>query len=120
MNAAPDWLELLRMRVATLGSISAVARELRYSRTAISLALAGKYPAKSTTQLAAAVIAACMPCSCPFLGREITAGECRLFRTRPIPQSRPDELRHWAVCQDCPIGARLAAAEAQRREKHVE
>jgi hypothetical protein len=109
-----EWIDLLRARVAET-SIAAAAREIGYARPSISMALAGKYPA-AVGKLRAAVIAAYTRCHCPFLDREIPAGECRRFRQRAIPQSKPDELRHWAACKGCPIGARLAEAETQRRE----
>lgn len=117
--SAPDtgWLDLLRTRVEELGSIAAVAAEVGYSRSAVSLALSGNYPAK-VTKLAAAVIAAYTRCVCPYLKREITAAECRRHRTRPMPQSVPDELRFWSTCQRCPVGQRLAEAEAVRGGNH--
>jgi hypothetical protein len=109
-----EWIELLRARVAET-SIAAAAREIGYSRPSISMALAGKYPA-AVGKLRAAVIAAYTRCRCPFLAREISAAECRRFRQRAIPQSQPAELRHWAACKSCAIGARLAEAEATRRD----
>lgn len=112
-----EWVDMLRSRVEQLGSIAAVAREVGYSRSAISCAVADKYPAANTTRLAAAVIMTYARCECPYLGCEITSGECRRFRTRPIPQSWPNELRHWAACQGCAIGARLAQAEGVRRRE---
>jgi hypothetical protein len=114
--AEPNWLDLLRARVNELGTIQAVARELDYSRAAISLALSGKYPG-SVTHLEATVIAAYGTCGCPHLRRTITAIECRKYRCRPIPQSRPEELRHWTACQSCPIGRRMALAEELRRKQ---
>lgn len=114
MSSDIEWLGLLREQVALLGSIQAVATRIDYSRAAISQALSGKYPAH-TTRLAAAVIAAFSRCACPFLRRDITSGECRHFRTRPIPRSIPEDLRHWTACQGCPVGSRLAQAEALRR-----
>lgn len=110
-----EWLAMLGARVETLGSIQAVATELGYSRSSISLALAGKYPAK-VTKLQAAVVTAYTRCHCPYLAREITAVECRGHRTRPTPQSNPEELRFWSACQGCPVGRQLAAAEAVRRD----
>jgi hypothetical protein len=106
---------MLRARTKQLGSIVAVAEELGYSRSAISLALAGQYPAR-VTKLKAAVVAAYTRCDCPFLVRLITSAECRQFRTRPLPQSQPDQLKHWCSCQQCPVGHALAQAEAVRRE----
>lgn len=115
MTPETPWLDLLKAQVARLGSRQAVADDLDYSRAAISQALSGKYPAH-TTRLAAAVIAAYSRCDCPYLRQDIAAAECRRFRTRPIPRSVPEELRHWTACQGCPVGAMQANAEAIRRK----
>jgi hypothetical protein len=109
-----EWIDMLRARVAET-SIAATAREIGYARPSISMALSGKYPA-NVGKLRAAVIAAFTRCRCPHLEREIPAGDCRRYRNRAIPQSKPEELRHWAACKGCAIGARLAEAEATRRE----
>jgi hypothetical protein len=110
-----EWLDMLGARVEQLGSIQAVATELGYSRSSISLALSGKYPAK-VTKLQAAVITAYTRCECPYLAATITSAECRRYRTRPVPQSNSSDLRHWNVCQSCSVGRQLAAAEAIRRD----
>jgi hypothetical protein len=111
----PAWIQLLRARTEQLGSRAAAAREIGYSRSAVSLALDGKYPARDVTRLSATVTALYTRCDCPSLATEITAGQCRGHRMRPMPQSNPDELRFWASCQGCAIGARLAEAEVTRR-----
>ena len=39
---------------------------------------------------------------CPHLDREIGRAECADFAARPMPQSDPAKIRHWAACQACP------------------
>jgi len=94
------WLELLRKRVAD-SSMGKVADELDLSRTAVSLVLAGKYPAK-TDRIAGRVIDTYARIQCPFLEREISGAECRDFHTREAPTSSPFAMRHWRACQNCP------------------
>jgi len=110
--ATPEWMALLAHRVVQLDGIKArVADELGVSRTAISLALAGRYPG-GTGRIAAKVLARYRICDCPWLKTDIVADECRQYRTRPMPQSNPGELRFWSACQDCPVGAVMARSEA--------
>lgn len=104
------WLDLLRKRCDEIGT-AACAKELGYSRPSVSMARAGKYPA-AVGKLRAAVIKAYSRCDCPFLGAEINALECRSHRCRALPQSNSEALRFWAACRGCPVGQRLAEAEA--------
>lgn len=93
------WLDLLKKRVDE-SSMGKVAEELQCSRTAVSLVLAGKYPA-STEKFATRVIARYARIPCPFLEREISGAECREFHTRETPTSSPFAMRHWRACQGC-------------------
>ncbi len=105
------WLELLRQAAANT-SIQAVADELTtlgkkpIGRTAISLVLAGKYPAK-TDRIETLVLTRYGRVQCPHLGEEISFAECRTHHDREAPTSSPYAMRHWRACQDC----------AHRREK---
>lgn len=103
------WLELARAEVERLGSIQAAAAAIGVSRSGLSLALAGKYPAHSTAKLEARVMRALDKVECPHLGEPITAQACDRYRTAPLPRSQASALKHWAACRACPIGARLAA-----------
>jgi len=94
-----DWLALLAAEAART-SIAATGRRLGYSRTSISLALAGKYPGR-TDKLAAKVLATLGHRVCPHLGREVTPGECADNGDR-MPTSSPAALRLWRACQTCP------------------
>lgn len=92
--------------IAQYGSVQAVATLLGVSRTQVSLAYRGKYNA-STENIAAKVLETfgegIGPVSCPYLGREIDARECRKFRERPVPMSHASELQHWKACHSCPV-----------------
>lgn len=103
------WLTLLRQAVDE-SSLSAVAKELDISRSALSLVLSGKYPA-STDRIALRVMTAYGRVSCPHLGAELVERECRAYRERSCPTSSPRELRHWRACQSCVIGIGLDALD---------
>jgi hypothetical protein len=94
-----DWRDLLAAEAART-SIAATGRRLGYSRTAVSLALAGKYPGR-TDKLSATVLAVLGRQVCPHLGREITPGECA-DNAGAMPTSSPAALRLWRACQTCP------------------
>lgn len=97
-----NWIELLRGEVARTSKTHAAAR-IGVSRTAVSLALSGKYPA-ATDRLEAKVMAVLGRVACPFLETEIESQACRHYRERPVPTSNPLALRHWRVCQQCNVG----------------
>jgi len=96
---AADWQTLLAAEAART-SIAATARRLGYSRTAVSLALAGKYPG-GTDKMAATVLDVLGGVACPQLGREVTAAECA-DKAGAMPTSSPTALRLWRACQTCP------------------
>lgn len=94
-----DWLALLADE-AKRTTIAATARRIGYSRTAVSLALVGKYPGR-TDKLAARVLETIRRVACPFLDREVTPAECAKNGGR-TPTSSPAALRLWRACQACP------------------
>ncbi|MGE4539239.1 MAG: LacI family transcriptional regulator [Desulfovibrio sp.] len=94
-----DWLALLTEEAART-SITATARRLGYSRTSISLVLAGKYPG-GTDKMAARVLEAFRRVVCPLLDKEVTPAECAKNGGR-VPTSSPAALRLWRACQTCP------------------
>ena len=102
------WLELLRQAVAD-SSQAAVSRATGLSPTAISLALAGKYPAK-TDKVADKVMLRYGRVACPFLQQEITFATCREHHGRAAPTSSPFAMRHWRACQGCPHNTMRRAA----------
>ena len=95
------WLDLLKAEVERSGNMAETARLVGVSRTAVSLALAGKYPT-STRKLESKVMAALSRrVECPHLGGSLTRAACADRSTRPMPQSSAAELRAWRACQGC-------------------
>ena len=108
-----NWLQLLAEEVRRT-SIAATGRKLGYSRTAISLAVAGKYPG-GTDKLAAKVFEVLGRVSCPQLDRMVTPAECAA-NAGEMPTSSPAALRLWRACQTCPAAPeRPHNNEPQRR-----
>ena len=98
----PEWLVILRAACAE-SSIAAVGRQIGYARSSLSLVLAGRYPG-GTDKVAEAVMRVLVGrVTCPHLGTDIPAGECRDHAARPMPQSKPAALRHWHACRACPL-----------------
>ncbi|HEV2675518.1 MAG TPA: transcriptional regulator [Aliidongia sp.] len=106
----PTWLLMLRKAVGRLGSIQAVADDLGYSRTAISLVLSGKYD-KPTRAIEQAVLARLDYVECPHLSSEISREECNGYSRRRMPQSDPAKIKHWSACQRCPVMAAALGVE---------
>lgn len=95
------WLELLQNACEQHPRGNAgVAEELEISRTAISLALNGKYPAK-TDKIAAKVLELYARVDCPHLAENIAINACREHALRTAPTNSPREMRHWRACQTC-------------------
>lgn len=94
-----DWMTLLRDAVEK-SSITAVAEKLDISRTALSLVLGGKYPAK-TDRIAAKVLDVYARLVCPHTGIDISHAECRETATGATPTSSPQAMRQWRACQGC-------------------
>ena len=97
-----QWLTLLAEDVERSGSKAKTAARIGISRSAVSLALAGRYPA-ATDKLEAKVLealAGMVPC--PYDGQDIPRRSCRDRASRPMPMSTARELRAWTACQSCP------------------
>ncbi|HVJ53481.1 MAG TPA: transcriptional regulator [Aliidongia sp.] len=106
----PAWLALLRGAVARLGTIKAVADQLGYSRTAISLVLAGKYGDRSTTALERAVMTRLDQVACPVLG-EIAGEDCAAHQAAPFSASNPQRIALYRACRaGCPHSRRAERA----------
>lgn len=96
-----NWFELLvKAAAAHPAGIQGVADDLGVSRTAISLVLGGKYPAR-TNKIAAKVIDQYARHTCPHTGVEISHAECRSLSTSAVPTSSPQAMRYWRVCRTC-------------------
>lgn len=94
-----DTLMQLKQTVAE-SSITAVAKKIGVSRTAISLIVADKYGADVKKVLAKFEVAY-GGVTCPHLNADITREQCRDYATKARP-SNPLGLVHWKACQNCP------------------
>jgi hypothetical protein len=98
----PRWLQLVREESAR-SSIATVAARLGYSRTTISLALAGKYPG-NTGKIEAKALQVLEPVTevaCPYLGASIPVVDCRAFAEQRAPTHNPNKMNHWRACCQC-------------------
>lgn len=97
----PRWIRLLAAEVeASNRRLAAEACGL--SRTAVSLALANRYPSPSTQGLERRVIEALDGRDCPAWGERISVEQCRDYREQPTPTHNPMAMRKWQACQSCP------------------
>ena len=100
---SPDAQASVEAEIKRLGTISAVAQRIGYSRPALSLALRGKYGAGSLDHMERKIAAVLgSDVQCPHLGRAITTAACRATRLQPVPTHDPGELEHWQACKSCP------------------
>ena len=97
-----DWLSLLTAEAART-NITQAAKRCGLGRQAASMALSGKYGAR-TDNMAAKVIAALGRVSCPHLGRDLLPAACEDLRSRPIPTGDHRAFRQWRACQACDHG----------------
>ena len=97
MNAA--WFATLQAEVAN-STRQAVADKLGYSRTTISLVMAGKYPGK-TDDVAARVAERLGGFACPYDGQTITPEQCRKSAKEAAPTHNPSKMAKWSACQNC-------------------
>ncbi len=102
-DPGPDWIAALRAAVQRMGSIQAAADTIGYSRTAVSLVLAGKYD-RDTSRLAEAVRTRLGQIECPFLAEPISGQACADHQQRPEPGPDDPEYWHWRACAACRVG----------------
>ncbi|WP_427500771.1 helix-turn-helix domain-containing protein [Methylomonas sp. MED-D] len=99
MTDASQRLAQLKQAVAE-SSINYVAKRIGVSRTAISLIVADKYPAKIDKVLQA-FEQAYGQIDCPHLQTELSRQQCREFASKARPSNQLG-LAHWRACQQCP------------------
>lgn len=102
-NRGDDWKALVEDRIEQTGSIQAVADEIGYARSSLSLALKDKYIG-STKKIEAAVLKRYANVLCPYLQVELSKSACLAYKNREAPTQNPAEIRHWRACQKCPVG----------------
>lgn len=96
----------LAQAAVAASSMTAVAEQLErsngrtYSRTAISLYLAGKYGA-GVEKLEAAIRARYDRYSCPHTGQEISGPDCARRASSPRPFGGRAKEANWLACQSC-------------------
>lgn len=102
IDGEPEWLAALRA-YARETSIAAAGAKINRSRTAVSLLLAGKYPAKSLQQIRRACETAFQGrVNCPGLGEEIPADVCREWAEKPFAATSSQRVTMYRACQSCP------------------
>ena len=97
----PNWMEMLRAE-ADRTSIGDAAIRIGYSRTAISLVLAGKYAGKTDKVAKAVSRVLATSVDCPYLGDHITSEACREKSLSRAPTHNPQAMGQWRACQRCP------------------
>lgn len=114
-----SWLDLINAEVVASGSISATAKRIGVSRSALSQVInqCGPYGTgkASVSKLAEKAVRVLTQVTCPFLTEfqgavtVITGAQCREHADREIPPvNSPRDLRHWRACQACPHRAKYA------------
>lgn len=100
------WLSMLRDQVAARG-LPAVAKDLGVAKSTISMAVNGKYPAR-TDKIEARVLAVYGGATvvCPVLGA-IDAAVCAANQDRArrigLRAGNPETLRLFKTCSTCPV-----------------
>lgn len=106
-------MRLLRERAART-SVSAAARDLGYSRPAVSMALAGTYVG-GLERMARRAMECFGAVACPHLDAPIPAAVCAEHRSRPMPTGSARSFRHWQACRRCRHNPnRLVQCDAER------
>ncbi len=98
-TAPPDWRALLTAEIERT-SISDVARRVGCARTAISMVLADKYPAKPD-RIIARVLDLLTQVQCPHLGQSIAPADCATHALGAPPTHSTTAADHWRACQRC-------------------
>ncbi len=104
----PAGVQILRTEVARPGAtIAGVAASVGMKRTALSMLLSGKYPAKLdkiSAKFASVVLRRYRDqIHCQHLARGIDADECRAHARAPMSTSNPVKLAQWSACRRCPV-----------------
>ncbi|MCY1208171.1 hypothetical protein D9M72_197890 [compost metagenome] len=97
----PLWVRLLANAVEQTNRTKAGER-IGMSRTAVTLALANRYPSPSTAAVERRVLDALGRIECVAIGEVVTTEQCQSYRERPAPTHNPHAMQHWRACQHCP------------------
>lgn len=97
-----ETLAVLRDQVRKLGSVGAVASKLGYCRSAVSGALNGSYTG-GTDRLRARIVEVFVGgVFCPHAQKQLSAEDCRWWRTCDCPTYSNVAAHHWLACKTCP------------------
>jgi hypothetical protein len=101
MGHPPDFVVALA-RACDQTSQAHMARELRYSRTVISLLVNNRYVDRDLTRVERKIRAYLMQVECPVLGR-IEGEVCRSHQEAPFRSTNPTTVQLYRACHgDCP------------------
>lgn len=90
----------LAQAAVTATSRATVAREINYSRTAVSLYLSGKYGA-GVEKLESAILARYDIYPCLHTGQMIDGPDCHHRASAPRPFGGRAKEANWLACQSC-------------------
>ncbi|MGD9863054.1 MAG: helix-turn-helix domain-containing protein [Pseudodonghicola sp.] len=120
----PEWIEVLRAEVEKPGrTITSVAGEIGIKRSALSMLLSGKYPAKLdkvSAKYAATVLQLYRDqVFCQHQRQGISQEDCRALASTPMSTSNPDKLAQWSACRRCPLNPVNPPETTDARRTHV-
>lgn len=94
------WRALVQAELDKGRSITAIANDLGYARTSLSLVLAGKYIG-SPKRICKKIVEVFGQVDCPYLEQVIRPEQCVGLSERDAPTHNPSEMKHWRACQRC-------------------
>lgn len=110
----PHALALVLAQVAKpKSSVATVARQIDYSRPALSRYIHNDLP--NPRLIEAAILDRLDRRQCPHAGEEIEAEECRKKALAPRPFGGTARLTWWMACQSCPH----KPIQAEKEESHA-
>lgn len=113
----PLWIHLLAREVEQSNRTKAGER-IGMSRSAVTLALANRYPSPSTAAVERRVLDALGQIECVALGEVVTTEQCQSYRKRPAPTHNPMAMQCWRACQHCQHNPNCQAQETRHARTH--
>ncbi|SNT07082.1 hypothetical protein [Pseudomonas segetis] len=113
----PLWINLLAREVEQSNRTLAGER-IGMSRSAVTLALANRYPSPSTAAVERRVLDALSQIECVAIGETVTAPQCQSYRERQAPTHNPMAMQCWLACQRCPNNPNCATKETPHARVH--
>lgn len=94
-------MDLAQAQLAAGHTKQAIANDIGYKRTAVSLYMRGKY-CEGVAKIEAAIVKRYDRRICPSDGEEKQPAQCQRIALRPRPSGFPDAETLWVCCQACP------------------